>query len=63
MTKEDISKIEDLLDDSLETIQDKKQFAKTQKQILKECAQKSEILSILIKSSDARACVPNQYEL
>ena len=39
MTKEDISKIEDLLDDSLETVQDKKQFAKTQKQMLKECAE------------------------
>lgn len=41
MTKEDISKIEDLLDNSLETIQDKKQFAKTQKQMLKECAEKN----------------------
>ena len=41
MTEEDISKIEDLLDDSLETVQDKKQFAKTQKQMLKECAEKN----------------------
>ena len=41
MTQEEISKIENLLDDSLETIQDKKQFAKTQAQMLKECSEKN----------------------
>lgn len=39
MTKEDLEKVEDLLDDSLETLQDKKQFSKTQTQLLKECAE------------------------
>ena len=39
MTKEDLEKVEDLLDDSLETLQDKKQFSKTQTQMLKECAE------------------------
>ena len=41
MTQEEISKVEDLLDDSLETIQDKKQFSKTQAQMLKDCAEKN----------------------
>lgn len=43
MTQEEIDKIEDLLDDSLETFQDKKQFNKTQKQMLKDCAEKNEL--------------------
>lgn len=41
MTQDEISKVEDLLDDSLETVQDKKQFSKTQSQMLKECAEKN----------------------
>lgn len=43
MTQEEISKVEDLLDESLETIQDKKQFSKTQAQLLKECAETNEL--------------------
>lgn len=41
MTQEEISKVEDLLDDSLDTIADKKERSKTQTQMLKECAEKN----------------------
>ena len=36
MDKEDVEKIEELLDDSLETLADKKRFAKTMNTIIKE---------------------------
>lgn len=41
MTQEELSKVEDLLDDSLDTIADKKERSKTQTQMLKECAEKN----------------------
>ena len=41
MTQEELSKVEDLLDDSLDTVNDKKERSKTQSQLLKECAEKN----------------------
>lgn len=41
MTTDELSKVEDLLDDSLGTLLDKRQFSKTQAQMLKECAEKN----------------------
>lgn len=50
MDKENIEKIEELLDDSLETLADKKRFAKTMNTIIKDCAKKNEIESKVIKA-------------
>lgn len=41
MTSENLDEITDLLDESLETVADKKQFAKTQTAMIKECAEKN----------------------
>ena len=50
MDKENIEKIEELLDDSLETLADKKRFAKTMNSIIKDCAKKNEIDPKVIKA-------------
>ena len=50
MDKENIEKIEELLDDSLETLADKKRFAKTMNTIIKDCAKKNEIDPKVIKA-------------
>ena len=50
MDKENIEKIEELLDDSLETLADKKRFAKTMNTIIKDCAKKNEIEPKVIKA-------------
>ena len=50
MDKENIEKIEALLDDSLETLADKKRFAKTMNSIIKDCAKKNEIDPKVIKA-------------
>lgn len=50
MDKENIEKIEELLDDSLETLADKKRFAKTMNSIIKDCAKKNEIDPKIIKA-------------
>ena len=50
MNKENIEKIEELLDDSLETLADKKRFAKTMNSIIKDCAKKNEIDPKVIKA-------------
>lgn len=50
MDKENIEKIEELLDDSLETLADKKRFTKTMNSIIKDCAKKNEIDPKVIKA-------------
>ena len=50
MDKENVEKIEELLDDSLETLADKKKFAKTMNTIIKNCAKKNEIDPKVIKA-------------
>ena len=50
MDKENVEKIEELLDDSLETLADKKKFAKTMNTIIKDCAKKNEIDPKVIKA-------------
>lgn len=50
MDKENIEKIEELLDDSLETLADKKRFTKTMNTIIKDCAKKNEIEPKVIKA-------------
>lgn len=50
MDKENVEKIEELLDDSLETLADKKKFAKTMNTIIKDCAKKNEIDPKIIKA-------------
>ena len=50
MDNENVEKIEELLDDSLETLADKKKFAKTMNTIIKDCAKKNEIDPKVIKA-------------
>ena len=50
MDKENIEKIEELLDDSLETLADKKRFAKTMNTIIKDCAKKNDVDPKVIKA-------------
>lgn len=50
MDKENVEKIEELLDDSLETLADKKRFAKTMNTIIKDCAKKNNIDPKVIKA-------------
>ena len=50
MDKETVEKIEDLLDDSLETLADKKRFAKTMNTIIKDCAKKNNVDPKVIKA-------------
>ena len=50
MDKENVEKIEELLDDSLETLADKKKFSKTMNTIIKDCAKKNEIDPKVIKA-------------
>ena len=50
MDKENVEKIEELLDDSLETLADKKRFAKTMNTIIKDCAKKNNVDPKVIKA-------------
>ena len=50
MDKENVEKIEELLDDSLETLADKKRFAKTMNAIIKDCAKKNNVDPKVIKA-------------
>ena len=50
MDNENVEKIEDLLNDSLETLADKKKFTKTMNTIIKDCAKKNEIDPKVIKA-------------
>lgn len=50
MDNENVEKIEELLDDSLETLADKKKFAKTMNTIIKDCAKKNDIDPKVIKA-------------
>ena len=50
MDKENVEKIEELLDDSLETLGDKKRFAKTMNTIIKDCAKKNDVEPKVIKA-------------
>ena len=50
MDKENVEKIEELLDDSLETLADKKRFAKTMNTIIKDCAKKNDVEPKVIKA-------------
>ena len=49
-TMENMEKIEDLLDDSLETLADKKRFAKTMNTIIKDCAKANGIEPKILKA-------------
>lgn len=50
MDKENVEKIEELLDDSLETLADKKKFSKTMNTIIKDCAKKNDVDPKAIKA-------------
>lgn len=50
MDNENVEKIEELLDDSLETLADKKKFAKTMNTIIKDCAKKNNVDPKVIKA-------------
>ena len=50
MDEENIEKIEELLNDSLETLADKKKFNKTMNNIIKDCAKKNELDPKIIKA-------------
>ena len=50
MTKENAEQIEELLDDSLETLTDKKRFSKTMNTIIKDCAKANGIEPKVIKA-------------
>ena len=49
MDRENAQKIEELLDDSLETLADRKKFAKTMNTIIKDCAKKIGVESSVLK--------------
>lgn len=49
MDKENVEKIEELLDDSLDTLTDKKRYAKTMNRIIKDCAKELEIEPKILK--------------
>lgn len=49
MDRENAQKIEELLDDSLETLADRKKFAKTMNTIIKDCAKKIEVEPSVLK--------------
>lgn len=50
MDNENVEKIEELLDNSLETLADKKKFAKTMNTIIKDCAKKNNVDPKVIKA-------------
>ena len=50
MNEENVEQIEELLDDSLETLADKKKFAKTMNTIIKDCAKQNNLESKVIKA-------------
>ena len=50
MDNENVEKIEELLDDSLETLADKKKFTKTMNTIIKDCAKKNDVDPKVIKA-------------
>jgi hypothetical protein len=50
MNEENVEQIEELLDDSLETLADKKKFAKTMNTIIKDCAKQNNLEPKVIKA-------------
>ena len=50
MTKENVEQIEELLDDSLETLTDKKRYSKTMNTIIKDCAKANELEPKVLKA-------------
>jgi len=50
MTKENVEQIEELLDDSLETLSDKKKFSKTMNTIIKDCAKANNLEPKVLKA-------------
>lgn len=50
MDNENVEKIEELLDDSLETLIDEKKFSKTMNTIIKDCAKKNDVNPKVIKA-------------
>ena len=50
MNKENVEQIEELLDDSLETLSDKKRFSKTMNSLIKDCSKKIGIEPKILKA-------------